>query len=222
MMLATSLLAVALATASGAPHGFDVHATVRMRCAPGQAAGDCPRTITADVVRRRDGRRLQRLRAPFPEAARDVAPAERVRIVDVDFDGHADIALCSGRDALGGAPSYTFYRYRPASGRFIADTRLGALQSRASGFFLVDAARRRLRLEAHGGGGRTWSEYAWSTRGLQLTRRTSADAVDDGRMRLVSGARRHGQWRERRWEVAADARWPAPFEAAEAALREGR
>jgi hypothetical protein len=222
MMLATSVLAVALAAASVAPRGFDVQTTVRTRCRPGQAAADCPRTITADVVRRRDGRQLQRLHAAFPEAARDVAPAEREHVVDVDFDGHVDIALCSGRDALGGTPSYTVYRYRPATGRFVADARLTALQSRASGFFLVDAARRRLRLEAHGGGGRTWSEYAWSARGLQLVRRSRADVVDDGRMRLVAGARRNGQWRERRWQVDADARWPAAFEAAEAALREGR
>jgi hypothetical protein len=223
MVLTTLALAAALAgpAPADASRPFDVRLSVRTRCTAGEAGDDCARTITADVLRGVDGAPVQRLRAPFPERVRDVAAGDRLRIADVDFDGHDDIALCSGRDALGGAPSYTFYRYRPAEGRFVADARLGALQSRASGFFVVDRAQRRLRLEAHGGDGRTLTEFAWPVDRPVLVRRTRADALGDGRMRLALGERRHGQWRERHWIVAPDARWPPPFEAAEAALRAG-
>ena len=225
MGLALLALAASLAGASAGPGRaaapFDVRVVVHLACVAGEAPDACPRTITADVLRRRDGVRLQRLRGPFPERARDVARDDRLRVVDLDFDGHDDIALCTGRDALAGTPSYTFYRYRPRGGRFVADARLATLQSRASGFFVVDRAHRRLRLEAHGGGGRTLTEYTWISGHLRATRSTRADAIDAERMRLVLGERVHGRWREQHWIVRDGAPWPAAFEAAEAALRAG-
>ncbi|WP_133477914.1 XAC2610-related protein [Cognatilysobacter segetis] len=223
MTLSYVVLALAIAggwTERAASPRFDVRVSIHARCAPGQVRDDCPRTLVADVLPR-GGARPQRLRGAFPEAARDVARPDVLRVADLDFDGFDDLALCTGRDALGGAPSYTVYRYRPARGRFEVDRALGALQARSSGFFDVDRARRRLRLEAHGGSGRTTAEYGWHRdRPLRL-REATVDASDGRRVRLVLGERIGGHWRERRWTRALDADWPAAFVAAEAAMRRG-
>ena len=226
MALAFVVLAMALAeggwTERAASPRFDVRLSVQTHCAPGVAPAECPRAIVAHVVPRGPGPRPQRLRGPFPEAARGVARADVLRVADLDFDGHDDIALCTGRDALAGAPSYTVYRYRPASGRFEVDARLRALQARSSGFFDVDSARRRLRLEAHGGSGRTTTEYGWRHGRLLKLREAVVDAGDGRRVRLALGERVDGRWRERRWTRAPDADWPAAFEAAEQAMRADR
>ena len=203
-----------LALAASVTAGPPPRVRVLPACAAGTPAADCARRIEADVPGP-DGR-WHRLTGPFPEPAREVPPDERLRRVDLDFDGVDDVALCTGREALAGTPSYAIHRWQPAQRRYVFDARLSALQSGGFGFFTVDADRRRLLREAHGGSGWEKSEYGWiDDRPVpMLQRRLDASRLaETGWLTLVRGERIDGRWIERRWHVAPDAPPPRAFDA---------
>lgn len=205
---------LALALAASAIAAPAPRVRLRPDCAAGTPAADCARRIEADVPGP-DGR-WHRLAGPFPEPARDVPSEERLRRVDLDFDGVDDLALCTGRETLGGTPSYSIHHWQPARRRYVFDARLSALQAGGFGYFGVDAARRRLLRDAHGGSGWERSEYGWidGRPVLMLQRRLDGSRLaETGRLRFVRGERLGGRWVERRWDVPPEAPPPAAFDA---------
>jgi hypothetical protein len=64
---------------------------------------------------------------------------------DFNFDGREDLAVCNGRDAGYGGPSYTVFLFDPKSGRFVENGRLSGLaEGPYLGLFFPDPKKKTL------------------------------------------------------------------------------
>jgi hypothetical protein len=195
-MRTTVMLAACLLAACGAAEGDEARpaADAVAAVADSAAAADA-RTVTAadpapgdtayafrlheaapgvvdSITVTRGGRAVQTLPVPenhvLPEAG-----VERVSRIDLDFDGHADLAFVTELAMANTRSAY--WRLDPATGRF-----------RSAGVHETlhpDSAARELTTFNRGGhGGRLWtaSRWRWTDGALAEVRREEQDVLEDG------------------------------------------
>ena len=127
--------------------------------------------VVDSITVARAGRDVQTLRPPENHVLPEMG-IERISRIDLDFDGHADLALLA---EVGNANSRSAYwRLDPGTGRF-ADA--GAHETLA-----VDSAARELTSMNRGGhGGRLWSaaRWKWADGALAPVRQEEQDWAED-------------------------------------------
>lgn len=187
------VLACALAACGGAD-GEDAQASARADSLPAAADSGAARTLpppadgadtaytfrvhesrpgTADsIVVMRGGRPVQTLE-PSENHVLPETEAERISRIDLDFDGHADLAFVTELAMANSRSEY--WRLDPAAGRFVPAGVHETLHS--------DSAARELTTFNRGGhGGRLWraSRWRWMDGALAEVRREEQDLLADG------------------------------------------
>ena len=120
----------------------------------------------------RGGRAVQTLR-PSENEVPAHAELDRISRVDLDYDGHADLAFVTELSMAGSRSQY--WRWNPRTGRFASAGVYETLQP--------DSAARGFTTHIRGGhGGRLWtaSRWRWMDGALAEVRREEQDAAGDG------------------------------------------
>jgi hypothetical protein len=118
------------------------------------------------------------------------AAAPGLDIVDLDFDGYADIRLIESQPAGPNVP-YLHWLYQPATGQFVAARALDAL-----GAPQPDAAHRELRVDWRDGATRSGSDiYVWQAGQPVAVRKETRQYTQPGVYTLSVSVSERGQWR---------------------------
>jgi hypothetical protein len=202
-MVAAACALAACGTAEGddaraAAHTAESAAPADSPAARGSGGADSPAADTAYAFRvhetrpgtadsitvTRGGQAVQTL-VPGENHVLPEAKVERISRIDLDFDGHADLAFVTELTMSGSHSQY--WRLDPAAGRFIPAGVRATLQS--------DSAARELTSYVRGGhAGRLWnsSRWRWVDGTLAEVRHEEQDALGDGVYVRIVRERRGG------------------------------